>query len=435
MLITSHSLHYPLARQQAMKMRVWSLHFQRKPREYKRYLIQHPWELPMVAVNLAAIEIQRSIRGVLSRSDPRGYLKFCRQAENRARQAPYNHISETANYMIYHVAALQIQRAFRASYEARYKYSLSIHQVRGSIELQRAARCMQRLWRRYKDRVEYLSRVQILRFRNNQDPAVLLRSINPGEAQLFDKATRIVLRFRLGGHEFPPKIYYKVFTQAPLCDVGSFAPRDYTRRHMKQPREVHNHPVRTDKFSTVVLQDIRVGRARFGVELSEESKLELAERDSPDPESLGWYARHENNGWRPVTKAKLEEINSDPVTKFTRTQRVPYHFNKAKRRENKEATMKRRRREWMMKLYGGKLDPAEIDARLESKFSEGVSKLHESKSNDLAFPFEKEAKTKDDHDSVSDVDELLEWTRMLDFDDYVRDWHSHASSFDPSIEL
>ena len=33
------------------------------------------------------------------------------------------------------------------------------------------------------------------------------------------------VRFRLGGTSFPPQIYYKIFTRAPLCDVGAFAPR------------------------------------------------------------------------------------------------------------------------------------------------------------------------------------------------------------------
>lgn len=35
------------------------------------------------------------------------------------------------------------------------------------------------------------------------------------------------LRFRLGGWIFPPKVYFKIYTHRPLCDVNSFAPRDY----------------------------------------------------------------------------------------------------------------------------------------------------------------------------------------------------------------
>ena len=35
------------------------------------------------------------------------------------------------------------------------------------------------------------------------------------------------VRFRLGGDRFPPLIYYKLYIHSGLCDVNSFAPRDY----------------------------------------------------------------------------------------------------------------------------------------------------------------------------------------------------------------
>ena len=37
------------------------------------------------------------------------------------------------------------------------------------------------------------------------------------------------VRFRLGGHTFPPNVYFKIYTHRPLCDVNSFAPRDYNK--------------------------------------------------------------------------------------------------------------------------------------------------------------------------------------------------------------
>ena len=65
----------------------------------------------------------------------------------------------------------------------------------------------------------------LIRFRNTGDPALMLRSINPREASLVDRASGLRVRFRLGGNSFPPQIYYKIFTRAPLCDLGAFAPR------------------------------------------------------------------------------------------------------------------------------------------------------------------------------------------------------------------
>lgn len=39
----------------------------------------------------------------------------------------------------------------------------------------------------------------------------------------------------------------------------------------------------------------------------------------------GWYERHENNGWRPVSERVL--LEEDPVTTMTRLRRLPFfHF-------------------------------------------------------------------------------------------------------------
>lgn len=33
----------------------------------------------------------------------------------------------------------------------------------------------------------------------------------------------------MGGYSFPPGIYFKLYTHRPLCDINSFAPRDYSK--------------------------------------------------------------------------------------------------------------------------------------------------------------------------------------------------------------
>jgi hypothetical protein len=43
------------------------------------------------------------------------------------------------------------------------------------------------------------------------------------------------VRFRLGGSIFPPKVYFKIFTHRPLCDVNAFAPRDYCNERPIDP--------------------------------------------------------------------------------------------------------------------------------------------------------------------------------------------------------
>ena len=48
------------------------------------------------------------------------------------------------------------------------------------------------------------------------------------EAELAkDAALGVHIRLRLGGVQFPPNIYYKIFTTRPVADLGAFAPRDY----------------------------------------------------------------------------------------------------------------------------------------------------------------------------------------------------------------
>jgi hypothetical protein len=76
-------------------------------------------------------------------------------------------------------------------------------------------------------RIFYALRDIIAKFQGTGDPHLLLRSILPREAMLFEPAMQVHARFRLGGSRFPPSIYYKIFTHGAVCDLGSFAPRNY----------------------------------------------------------------------------------------------------------------------------------------------------------------------------------------------------------------
>ena len=91
---------------------------------------------------------------------------------------------------------------------------------------------MVRIYRYYRD---------LIRFRERGDPAVLLRAVNPREANMSDAACGVHVRFRLGGTTFPPLIFYKIYTHRPVTDMCAFSPRDYvaaalekkSRRHTK----------------------------------------------------------------------------------------------------------------------------------------------------------------------------------------------------------
>lgn len=62
-----------------------------------------------------------------------------------------------------------------------------------------------------------VERRNVINFRLGGDPRLLLRTINPGEAGLFDRASGVHVRFRLGGYSFPPSIYYKVCNAKVDC--------------------------------------------------------------------------------------------------------------------------------------------------------------------------------------------------------------------------
>merc|ERR1719181_1997718 len=122
-----------------------------------------------------------------------------------------------------------------------------------------AASVLQRSWRRYTNLRIYRYYKDLIAFRNSGDPRMMLKAINPLEAGLIDPAFGVHIRFRLGGHLFPPSIYYKIFTHNPLCDVGAFAPRDYTlSRATPSTADLHNKRKEADSIEESA---IRVGSA------------------------------------------------------------------------------------------------------------------------------------------------------------------------------
>lgn len=83
---------------------------------------------------------------------------------------------------------------------------------RASVRIQLAWRsfCNRRIYSYYRDLV--VNKLQ-------GAPQDLLRTIVPHESELLDRAAGALVRFRLGGSIFPPKVYFKVFTHRGVCDV------------------------------------------------------------------------------------------------------------------------------------------------------------------------------------------------------------------------
>ena len=169
-----------------------------------------------------------------------------------------------------------------------------------------AAIVIQLKWRSFSNRRIYFFYRDLILFKLKGAPDDLLRNIIPHEVGYMDKAAGIHCRFRLGGSVFPPKILFKVFTHRGVCDVNSFAPRDYTQELPYEDFHQNNKKInmkKTDQtlYPSKQITNIRVGASYFGSIIT-----------TTNPTGDGWYRRSENNPWRPIASNVAEEITVPP---------------------------------------------------------------------------------------------------------------------------
>ncbi|XP_038078313.1 protein MFI-like [Patiria miniata] len=256
------------------------------------------------------------------------------------------------------------------------------------LDPKEAAKMIQRAWRRHIDVQVYRYYRDLINFRCRGDPSMMLRCINPKEAKLLDAAAGIHIKFRLAGERFPPNIYYKIYTHRNVVDMCANSPKDYTAAPAKRraAKDVHNNNVNAGK--------------------------------SHGDEREGWYKRMENNGWRLVSDRLLLRPEQDPVTWETSNKKVDFHHAKLQRRQDVEKKKKQRKVEWMKKMYReGMLQAKTEDSDTKSLVegaAAGMVAAIESQGSEVVEEWE--------------VDELLEWTSGLNFDDYLSSWKELATS-------
>ena len=290
-------------------------------------------------------------------------------------------------FRMYHIASQQIQFLWKTFQQEMYihlegsKAGTPYIQQRRSPE-EDAAIKVQHLWRQYTNVRIFQYYRELIQFRLTGDPAALLRTINPREASLFDKATGIHVRFRLGGQTFPPTMFYKVFLLNPLCDLGAFAPRDYADTKQADAHQLNlNQRAERGKpgiggplplhlmeqsssdealagsrlykvgVASTRLGQIRVGGSYFGTKI---------EGLGPNGTS-NWYQRVENNEWRPITQRVLgeslaPEVEAPPgamsaAEKASFGGGIAFHYSRMKRREDTVAKRKAKKRAWLMRMY------------------------------------------------------------------------------------
>ncbi|XP_062841839.1 protein MFI [Trichomycterus rosablanca] len=246
----------------------------------------------------------------------------------------------------------------------------------------RAAKVIQRTWRKHVNVTVFKYLKRLISFRHQGDPQFLLKYVNPIEAKMLDAAAGVFIRFRLGGTSFPPNIYYKIFTHRPIVDLCASSPKDYTHAGQKRPvpEQVHNgQPLIHDDRSC-------------------------------------WYHRVENNGWR-LLSGKISTYG-DPITQDTSSRRTEFYHCKLIRRQDVERKKKIRKIEWMKKMY----DEGALHAQTENK---ETALLVESSTQGMIHTAEQLGPG-----GVFDweVDELIEWTNALNFDEYIKEWKDLAVS-------
>ncbi|XP_076869550.1 protein MFI isoform X2 [Brachyhypopomus gauderio] len=256
------------------------------------------------------------------------------------------------------------------------------HESRQESLSDRAARTIQRTWRKHVDTAVFKYIKSFVSFHWQGDPRLLLKYVNPKEADLLDAASGVFIRFRLGGSTFPPSIYYKIFTHRPVVDLCASSPKDYTNAGQKKPvpRQIHN-----------------------------------GEPQVQDDHS-GWYHRVENNGWR-LLSGKICLLGDD-ITQDGSDSKTRFHHCKIRRRQDAERRRKMRKIEWMKKMYDqGSLRACterRETALLVENSTQGMMNTVQQLGPNSILEWE--------------VDELIEWTNALNFDEYINEWKDLGTS-------
>jgi len=287
-------------------------------------------------------------------------------------------------FPIYTEAAISIQTAWKF-------YRFKKTSPRTTSESEAIVR-IQRFWRSYTNTKIFEYYRDLIKFKMKGNPKELLKTISPAEANLIDKASNVHVRFRLGGENFPPLIYYKIYIHSGVCDVNSFAPRDYSA--MK-------------RFT---------GKSTVNIKLEASEAKELRE---------GWYERYDNNGWRPIIDNLL--VPFDKVELKTSSKPAPFHHDRSYRQKIQKKNRRKRKIKWLKQLYEEGKNLQEIES--QEVVVKEVPSFDESIENLEQLPFEDPSLLDlSEEDFESYVNGLMKWSETLDFDKYMENWFLTATS-------
>ncbi|EFC38912.1 hypothetical protein NAEGRDRAFT_52840 [Naegleria gruberi] len=335
----------------------------RSSKQRRRYFIRNIEFHPLMAFISAAIEIQRCIKGYLTR---RGFyirrineLKALKKVKEDEKFRQYSTLYEVATKALITPIAKKNEEnlsTFLNSYmgviqakfhqlltvwrygndeylrnrlahiassviQSRYKlYRRRLYDKTGSKDIFfkkykmyfydkkcHAAFIIQKWWRNTINKQIFQFYKQLIIFKERTHPYDILRAINPSESQLIDPSIGAFIRFRLGGKSFPPIVFYKVFLKKPIIDINSFAPRNYSGERKQ-----------LDLISTLTSNNLNNNNINLNNNGNIVKTMTFSNhRDvlATNWEFQDWYQREERNSWRPVSTNLLvhEDILDDPV--------------------------------------------------------------------------------------------------------------------------
>lgn len=340
---------------------------------------------------------------------------------------------------IHHISALEIQSCWRKILQQREDIQktaeLEIRATnRSEFGIHNYARRIQYCWRSFCNTRVFKYFRDLVRVKLRGIPSDILKAIIPNESDLLDKAAGVHVRFRLGGMIFPPRIYYKVYTHRPVCDVNAFAPRDYATdqpisaasKHCHLPKVLSNKELqgdsRSNRSKVAVLGGIgdrdrnrkdRDGLMSVSVSVTPMSGIKTNSTNanaSVETIRVGkrhyvtvmsevysntsnWYQKLDYNGWRQISPS-FDEYFPPPWVRVSKKgeDHNTYGKNKA---ENKNKTYrmlrfkndiirqrKQRKREWMMKAYlFSSADKCNDFHSIDSRQEKDLLKCSNSRSN------------------------------------------------------
>ena len=330
------------------------------------------------------------------------------------------------------IGVLVIQNVWRAHRALKRKLTAKFNRLSAALAIQIC-------WRSYCNYRVYCYFRELILFKLKGLPQELLKVIVPSEVAACDKAAGVHLRFRLGGYTFPPRIYFKIFTHRAVCDVGAFAPRDYTQ---ESPVDGFQKHVKSG-VTLPVLTNIRVGTKYFGATVSTTAVNATS----------SWYHRIENNAWRPIASEAFEDILTPPWMKEKPHCKPPdlFHYSRLRRKDELIKFKKRRKREWMIKAYK-MANPDQFKSEEDAKDFFNVDLSSKEANEDYDWETSNKIKTFNQFSNssqfyssndfelkkkkellVSNEEDLIKWSMALDFEEYRNEWMVTATSLPSEV--